>query len=238
MGKLFFTICILIASIYWARMQAPLLQAQLLYAISLVQLVGLGIVYRCLARLKPVQPPVSPKLPLCTHTAIAFLVLCALVLVYCSLTAGQLTVSLNWLQWMGKLLYFMLLIALPEELLFRWLPFRLNQNRTERAVVYGSVLFSIYHINQGILPLLFFFSLGLLFGVMRYYGCPILLLIIIHGLYDLAVGQLWPGAIFRFGSLQFWLISPILIFVLISVTGFSYSLITRKKADTPCCRPA
>jgi membrane protease YdiL (CAAX protease family) len=96
--------------------------------------------------------------------------------------------QLTWLRLVGGAIYYLCLVGLVEELLFRGLLYRLLGDwRGERWAIWGSsVGFLLWHIfGQGALVGLASLFIGLLFALIRWRAGGIVGLIILHALWDL-----------------------------------------------------
>jgi len=101
----------------------------------------------------------------------------------------------NLLRIVGELLYYIGLVGLVEELLFRGLIYRALDNwRGVRWAIWGSSLgFILWHIfGQGPLVGLAGFLYGLIFALIRWRAGGILGLIFVHGLMDFAAIEMLP----------------------------------------------
>jgi membrane protease YdiL (CAAX protease family) len=88
----------------------------------------------------------------------------------------------------GQVLYYIGLVGLVEELLFRGLVYRaLEEWRDVRWAIWGSSFgFILWHIfGQGLLVGATAFAIGLIFALTRWRAGGIVGLIFVHGLYDL-----------------------------------------------------
>jgi membrane protease YdiL (CAAX protease family) len=109
-------------------------------------------------------------------------------LVLLSVDWGIAAPSYGWFALLGQALYYIGLVGLVEELLFRGLVYRaLEEWRDVRWAIWGSSLgFVLWHIfGQGLLVGATTFVLGLIFALMRWRAGGIIGLILVHGLYDL-----------------------------------------------------
>ena len=94
----------------------------------------------------------------------------------------------NWLSLVGNVLFYIGLVGLVEELLFRGLIYRLLEDwGGVRWAIWGSSFgFLLWHIfGQGPLVGLVTMLIGLLFALIRWRAGGILGLILLHGLWDL-----------------------------------------------------
>jgi membrane protease YdiL (CAAX protease family) len=88
----------------------------------------------------------------------------------------------------GQVLYYIGVVGLVEELLFRGLIYRaLEEWRSVRWAIWGSTIgFMLWHISgHGPLIAAATFVIGLVFALLRWRGGGILGLIVLHGLWDL-----------------------------------------------------
>jgi membrane protease YdiL (CAAX protease family) len=124
--------------------------------------------------------------------------------------------SINWalpppkftgLQRAGSLLYYIGMVGLTEELLFRGLIYRLLEDwRGNRWAIWGSSFgFLLWHIfGQGSAAGLAAMLIGLLLAQLRWRGGGIVGLIVLHGFWDLETVWLVSASnaeIFNFGNL-------------------------------------
>ena len=92
------------------------------------------------------------------------------------------------------IVYYVGLVGLIEELLFRGLLYRvLDELRGVRLAIWGSAIaFGIYHIGgQGIIGGLGTAFIGLIFALIRWRAGGIVGLIFVHGLYDIIAMEGW-----------------------------------------------
>ncbi|MCX4029876.1 CPBP family intramembrane metalloprotease [Endozoicomonas sp. SM1973] len=134
----------------------------------------------------------------------------------------QLLHSLSWRQLVvgGGLFYYLVLIGLTEEILFRGLPFFNNNHHPGLIILMSSVLFALYHFHNGLHTLPYYFALGVLLAVLRYFSVSILALAIGHGLFDFMVILVWPSTGFRFGVAVFYVVSPIVVLGIAALAGW------------------
>jgi methyltransferase (TIGR00027 family) len=100
---------------------------------------------------------------------------------------------LTWLKIIGDLGFYIGLVGLVEELLFRGLIYRLLEEwRGVRWAIWGSSFgFVLWHVfGQGLLVGFASLLIGLLFAMIRWRGGGILGLIFLHGLWDLETAWL------------------------------------------------
>jgi membrane protease YdiL (CAAX protease family) len=110
------------------------------------------------------------------------------LLVILSLDWGAGRPQHSFISLIGQALYYIGVVGLVEELLFRGLVYRaLEEWRGIRWAIWGSSFgFLLWHIfGQGILIGLTTFIIGMIFALLRWRAGGILGLIIIHGLWDL-----------------------------------------------------
>ena len=104
---------------------------------------------------------------------------------------------INLLRMLGNTLFYLGLVGLGEELLFRGLVYRLLEDwRNTTWAIWGSSLgFALWHVfGQGPLMGLVTFFIGLYFALFRWRAGGILGLIFIHGLWDLESVLLVAGS--------------------------------------------
>lgn len=96
----------------------------------------------------------------------------------------------------GETLYYVGLVGLVEELLFRGLLYRiLEEWRGVRWAIWGTSLgFVLWHVfGQGLLVSLAGFIIGLVFALVRWRAGGIAGLILVHGLADITSAELLPS---------------------------------------------
>jgi membrane protease YdiL (CAAX protease family) len=104
--------------------------------------------------------------------------------------AGQ-PPQLTWPRLLASLFYYIALVGLVEELLFRGLIYRaLEDWRGVRWAIWGSSFGFLYVFGQGLLVGLATFVIGLLFALIRWRTGGITGLIFLHGLWDLETALL------------------------------------------------
>jgi len=121
-----------------------------------------------------------------------------------------------------QLVYFLGLIALPEEIFFRGFPFLALGRYSARAVFVSAGLFSLIHINIGPHTLPYYFALGLLLGVLRRFGTTLAELTIWHGLFNFVV-IVWPDAGFRFSETGYFVVAPLAFLSITALAGWALS---------------
>ena len=87
----------------------------------------------------------------------------------------------------GEVVFYLGLVGVVEELLFRGLMFRALENwRGPGLAVFGSALgFALWHIGWAGPLIVVHFGLGLVFGLIRWRAGGIVGLVFVHGLFDL-----------------------------------------------------
>lgn len=113
-----------------------------------------------------------------------------------------------------QLAYFLIIIALVEELWYRGIWFAITGNSILISVILGSILFTLLHWHQGLKHFPFLLSLGLVFSVCRWLGSPIWSLAISHGLMNWLNITVMPSIGFRFGEISYLIGLPMLLFCL------------------------
>lgn len=87
-----------------------------------------------------------------------------------------------------QFIYFIVFIALPEEVFFRYLFFKTSNNKTH-AWLLSAALFGMMHVQQGFEAIIYFSCLGLFWGGLRLAGLPLYCLVLSHGIYNLIVSE-------------------------------------------------
>jgi membrane protease YdiL (CAAX protease family) len=106
------------------------------------------------------------------------------------------SVSFSWLRFAGDVLFYVGLVGVSEELLFRGLIYHaLEVERGTRLAIWGSTLaFALDHVpSQGPLGGLGMIIIGGLFAAIRWRAGGILGLIFVHGAIDIAASYMLPS---------------------------------------------
>lgn len=110
--------------------------------------------------------------------------------------------------------YYLIVVGLAEELWFRGLWLAMFKNRFIPGVLFGSIIFGLYHIPHGLQTVLFTTFIGAMFAVARYRGSSILTLAIAHGLIDWFNLEMFPGVSYRFSETVILVLFPLLCLIL------------------------
>jgi membrane protease YdiL (CAAX protease family) len=94
----------------------------------------------------------------------------------------------------GETTYYLLLVGLGEELVFRGLMYRaLDEWRGTRWAIWGSSLgFGVFHLGHGDPTIVVAVFVGALFAAIRWRTGGIVGLIVVHAMYDLSVAAIMP----------------------------------------------
>ena len=144
-------------------------------------------------------------------------ILAARLMIILSIDWAVHPVTLTWLRLVGDLVFYIGLVGLVEELLFRGLIYRLLEDaRGGRWAIWGSSFgFGLWHVfGQGPLAGIATSLIGLLFAQIRWRGGGIVGLIVLHGLWDLETVWLVAdssSAIFNHGVVAFRY--PVLVYL-------------------------
>jgi len=201
----------------------------ILHILSALQLVVAIPVYLWLRRrASPYKMPLRQAIRVSPgHATVGVLLLAAALLLVAWLTirADIGPPSIDRILWL--LFYQIAVIAVAEETLFRGIPFAVLPRRSWTAPVVSSLLFALYHWNVGPFSLPYFFALGLIFGALRHFGFPLPLLVLGHGLFNVALELVWPIGGFRFGVTAFYTVMPMALIGLAALAGWSLSALEK-----------
>ena len=94
----------------------------------------------------------------------------------------------------GETIYYLLLVGLGEELIFRGLMYRaLDEWRGTRLAIWGSSLgFALFHLGHGDPTIAVAFFIGAVFAAIRWRTGGIVGLILVHALYDFSTAAIMP----------------------------------------------
>lgn len=98
---------------------------------------------------------------------------------------------------LGELVRLVVFVGIAEELWFRGLWFAVAGSRRNLALFGSSVLFGLYHVPHGWTAVALTAGVGLVFGIARWRGAPVLALGVAHGMLDWCNGVLFPGVQWR-----------------------------------------
>ena len=94
----------------------------------------------------------------------------------------------------GEIMYYVLLVGLGEELIFRGLVYRaLDEWRGTRLAIWGSSLgFAVFHLGHGDPTIVVAVFIGAVFAAIRWRTGGIVGLVLVHALYDFSVAAIVP----------------------------------------------
>ena len=121
---------------------------------------------------------------------------------------------------MWLFLYQLILISFVEEVVFRGLIFGSLPKHSLQTIIVSSTLFSLYHWNNGLSTLPYYFSIGILLAVFRHFGFPLYAVILWHALFNVTILSLFPFVEFRFGSLAYYIVVPVAFVCLSALSGW------------------
>jgi membrane protease YdiL (CAAX protease family) len=130
--------------------------------------------------------------------------------------------------------YFLLLVGLGEELIFRGVMYRaLDEWRGTRWAIWGTSLgFGLYHIGHGDPTIVVGVLIGAVFAAIRWRTGGIVGLIIGHALYDLVVVAIVPNLSFSYLTAQVKISSPFLVILgLVMMIGVGVYLWKAPKSE-------
>jgi membrane protease YdiL (CAAX protease family) len=129
--------------------------------------------------------------------ACGLLILAGRLLIIIAIDWGGHLATFSWLRRVGDMVFYLGLVGLVEELLFRGLIYRLLEDwRGVRWAIWGSSFgFGLWHVfGQGPLLGIATLVIGLLYAQIRWRAGGIVGLIVLHGLWDLESVWLVPDA--------------------------------------------
>jgi membrane protease YdiL (CAAX protease family) len=135
--------------------------------------------------------------------ACGLVILVGRLMIILSIDWGGHLAAFSWLRLAGDLAFYIGLVGLVEELLFRGLVYRLLEDwHGVRWAIWGSSIgFGLWHIfGQGVLIGITTLVIGLLFAQIRWRAGGIVGLILLHGLWDLQSVWLVPDATIAINS--------------------------------------
>ena len=127
----------------------------------------------------------------------AWVALAGLLLLEQAVASHGLSPTLDPARLLGELVRLVLFVGIAEELWFRGLWFVLAGSRRNLALFGSSVLFGLYHVAHGWSVVALTAGVGLVFGIARWRGAPVLVLGVAHGLLDWCNTVLFPGMQWR-----------------------------------------
>jgi len=89
--------------------------------------------------------------------------------------------------------FYILLVALPEELWFRGLWFETVGRRFVPGVIGGATLFALLHAHLGPSKVIMTFGIGVAYGTARWVGAPLVALVLAHGMMNWLNNKVWPA---------------------------------------------
>lgn len=189
----------------------------LLYTLSILQLIMASAAYVALSGRSLLRDITVRRLTL--DLSVVATVVALILAIVVGLTERQFGLTgASRQELLGQFFYYLVLIGLTEELLFRALPFSVLPTQPAWAVFVGSCLFSLYHFNNGPETLPYYLAFGLVFGVLRYFSVSLVALALGHGVFNFILVAIWPSVGFRFGEANFVIVSP---WMLLAVAAFS-----------------
>lgn len=215
-----------ITIVWLANSQSPEVRIALLYSLSILQIAAALFVYRKIAGsdfmddLLPRGGRSAFKREIVTIAALSWVLVIAVVFLL-TVRAGGLFPGGSNFAW--QLVYFVFLIALPEEIIYRGIAFEAFRKRMGLAIFVSAALFAVMHLNNGLPMLPYYFAFGILLGTLRAFGLSLAELVIWHGLFNFVNDTVWPATGFRADELAFWVVAPI---GLLAITGFTGWLAT------------
>lgn len=197
--------------IAFAQGQPPMLRMTLLISLSFLQLSLLPVGYLVILEKSKGETRriwSRPTRDSLIKFSIGCLAVILVMLMFFGLTIRQYGLtSIPWYKITLYFAYYLILIGLVEEFFFRVVPFvLLNKNRS-LALLLSCLLFSLYHINEGVSTLPYYAAFGLVFGVLRYHSVSLPVLALVHGTIDFSLLIIWPASEFRLGTINFYFIA-------------------------------
>lgn len=205
-----------------AAVQPPEVRIVWLHALSLAQLVVGFVVYRKLAGDEAMRDFAlrdwASEWRRMINIGVTSWVLAVAVVLALTERADRLFAGDPNIAW--QLFYFLALIALPEEIIYRGIAMRIFEKRIALAVVTGALLFSLMHANNGLGFLPYYFAFGLLLGTLRRFGMTLMELAIWHGLFNFVNDTVWPATGFRTSAVAFFIVAPVSLLAITALVGW------------------
>lgn len=219
-------VIISIASIKYANTLPPAERKLVLYFTSFIQfLIVIGAYYYVPNKIKDfflVQNSNgyhSISLRLLRFFICIVSLLAALIIVF-SFTSFINIIQIDIYALIWLFLYQLILISFVEEVVFRGLIFGSLPKHSLQTIIVSSTLFSLYHWNNGLSALPYYFSIGILLAVFRHFGFPLYAVILWHALFNVTILSLFPFVEFRFGSLAYYMVVPVAFVCLSALSGW------------------
>lgn len=164
---------------------------------------------------------------------VVLLTLCLMLLLVFGLTErGAPPVDAGWGGVIWRSFYYLVLIGFAEEVIFRGIPGEIFPQQPVNVLLVGSILFALYHLNGGLHTLPYYFAMGLVFGVLRYFSVSLVLLAAAHGLFDIVLSSAWPSGGFRFGATAFYVVAPFALLAVAGLAGWLLSSLNARRIRT------
>jgi len=206
-----------------ANLQAPDVRVALLYSLSIVQLAAGLLVYRKIAGSEfmrdffPEGGWSAARREIVAIAVLTWVLVLATVFLLTVRADGTFPGSAN-VAW--QLIYFLVFIALPEEIIYRGIAFEAFSRRAAPAILISAALFSFMHLNNGLPMLPYYFAFGILLGTLRRFGLTLGELVIWHGLFNFVNDTVWPAAAFRSSAIAFWVVAPLALLSIAALAGW------------------
>jgi membrane protease YdiL (CAAX protease family) len=200
-----------------------------LYALLVLQLVfgTIGFLFLSRRRSHDARGAAgSPKDTFGKLSVVALTLCLMLALTFALMERAETVPYPGWPLFIWKTFYFFVLIGFTEELIFRGIPGEIFPQKPLKALLWGALLFAIYHLNNGLHSLPYYFAVGLVFGVLRQFGVSLVALAAMHGIFNIVVDLAWPMTGFRFGEVAFFVVAPLVLFAIAALAGWLLSLQT------------
>lgn len=211
-----------VVAVFFAQQLDGGLAVIALQSLSMMQLLVMAGLYFCGRRFE--NSRFKKGIPLHRNILIGGLGLCALLMLIYSLSQVQFVLPLLPAAYVaGQIGYYLIFIALAEELLFRGYAFSSHRFRPFSLLIISSLLFSVYHLNAGLHSLPYFFMLGLFFGIQRYFGATIWLLVLEHTAFNVVLNLGWKITDYSFETNVFYSVTPFVGMLIVAAMGWSFS---------------
>ncbi|RFC69545.1 MULTISPECIES: CPBP family intramembrane glutamic endopeptidase [Mesorhizobium] len=212
-----------VAIVAWANVLEPGPRVALLYSFSIVELTAALLVYRKVAGsafMADLLPRGGLRAVKREVSAVALLawVLTIATMVFLTVRADSIFAGSGNIAW--QFIYFIVLIALPEELIYRGIAFEAFKKRVGLAIFASAALFAFMHLNNGLPMLPYYFAFGILLGTLRRFGLTIAELVIWHGMFNFVNDTVWPATAFRSDQISFWVVAPLALLAITGLVGW------------------
>jgi len=203
-----------------------------LYGISALQLFfSFGLmyyIYKKAAGFWPVTTTRNCGKTLAVYALGLGILVIALVLISSfTIRKNDLHIDLSTLAWV--IVYQFVFISLVEEVIFRGFVFSSFPMQPLKAILVSSLLFALYHWNNGLISMPYFLSIGVLLAVFRHFNYPLYVLVIWHALFNILNQTLLPFDGFRFGWLPFYTVMPLFFIGVACLSGWILGRIDNKR---------